>query len=358
MGKNIGIITYHNTNNFGACLHSIALCEKMRSWGWNAEIIDYGCANILTRECPTLRIPRSIRELFKMLFYEPILHIKYKTLRKEMMRLTHISSKKYTLKNISMSNNQYDVFFVGSDVVWALDVSGRDYSYFLDFVKDDKIKMAFAASVGNCDLFRDDPLLPILLKRFQSIAVREQEAQEWVYDISGVNAKYVCDPTMLLTSKEWDELICPNEYESDYVLVYFSDNEGKCIRDAITYATENNLVVKFINYGRHVKGTQSIRPISLAQFIGYIKYAKMYFTASYHGLLFGLYYNKQLRYYNRARKSRMASLARLCNIEDYCGDMKDEIGANPINYDVVNQRISEFREYSEHVLLDMLNTIK
>ncbi len=80
-----------------------------------------------------------------------------------------------------------------------------------------------------------------LLKSFQRIAVREDEAVSWVWQISGREAEQVCDPTLLLTTEEWERAIPPSSYpEDDYVLVYFDSDDHKCLHDAISYAKANN----------------------------------------------------------------------------------------------------------------------
>ena len=37
----VGILTYHRANNYGAYLQAYALTMKVRSFGYEAEIIDY-----------------------------------------------------------------------------------------------------------------------------------------------------------------------------------------------------------------------------------------------------------------------------------------------------------------------------
>ena len=44
--KKVGILTFHNTLNYGASLQAYALCRVLRNIGADAEIIDYHCENI------------------------------------------------------------------------------------------------------------------------------------------------------------------------------------------------------------------------------------------------------------------------------------------------------------------------
>ena len=44
-----------------------------------------------------------------------------------------------------------------------------------------------------------------LLNEFTKIAVREQEAAEWVDELTGTTPSVVCDPTMLVEGKQWEK---------------------------------------------------------------------------------------------------------------------------------------------------------
>ena len=47
----IGILTFHNTPNFGAVLQTYALCTFIRNIGYeDCRVIDYSCRNIISRE--------------------------------------------------------------------------------------------------------------------------------------------------------------------------------------------------------------------------------------------------------------------------------------------------------------------
>lgn len=48
----VGILTYHDTKNFGSWLQAYALQKKCEDIGCDVEIIDYQCPEIKRRECP------------------------------------------------------------------------------------------------------------------------------------------------------------------------------------------------------------------------------------------------------------------------------------------------------------------
>lgn len=348
----IGILTFQRTNNFGAHLHTIALYHKIRELGYDCEVIDYLSPELIKRESEEYMMSINPKRILWYFLYGHILKEKHISLINELKNYVRLSPE-YSPINIKESNNRYDGFLVGSDVVWSLRVTNFDYNYFLSFAEDMKFKCAFSSSVGEVNSEDNDDRLSELLKRFSEIAVRDKTAVDWINRIAEKKAYYVCDPTMLFTREDWDLLLKPNMYEEDYVLIYFIDPKGQLNHDAIQYARKRGYNVKIINYGKPVSNMEAIRPKTLAEFVGLIKHCKALFTASYHGMLFALYYERELFYYNRSLKNRMDSLASKLNIEDHNGD-KFEVNTKPIQYKTVNKKIQEFREYSISVLSLML----
>lgn len=350
----IGILTFQATNNFGAHLHVIALYQKLKELGYDSEVINYMSPNLIDRETTAFRhLGCNPKRWLAYLLWGRKREAKYKVLLQEQMSYVKLSPE-YHVEDIEKANQRYDTFLVGSDVVWSLRITDNDYNFFLKFARDDKKKLAFSSSVGDTNMYRDNKELPYLLKRFNHIAVREEEAVEWVKDIAGVNVEYVCDPTMLYNSQEWDKILSPKEYDSDYVLVYFFE-PGKMHQHILEYAQKHQLKIKVIHVGRKIKGMESVWPNSLSEFVGLIKNSKALFTASYHGMLFGLYYHRELFFYNRGLKARMASLASKFGLEDHNGDLIDDLNlVEPINYNLVDDKIDEFRQYSLNVLKLML----
>ena len=356
MDRKIGVLTFHRTSNFGSSLQAYGLYEKIRDLGYSCEIIDYRCPAIEKRENlkPELRLsdPKGI---VRQCLYGPAIKRKAQKLEqfgKEKMML----SKPYEPDNIGEAEPDYSKIIVGSDIVWGRDITEDDYTYFLDFVRDDFKKYAFSSSVGNCDIRENEEKLSGLLKSFQRIAVREDEAVSWVRKISGREAEQVCDPTLLLTTEEWERAIPPSSYpEDDYVLVYFDSDDHKCLHDAISYAKANNKKVYYINYYRPAKNAKNVKPTSLEQFLGLIKHASMVFTASYHGMLFSIYFHRQFFFYTRAHKSRVISLAKRLGVLDRCGDELDVRACEKIDYASVDRKLQDFRHESVMVLKEMLN---
>lgn len=358
MNNKVGILTFHRSTNFGSCLQTYALYKKVSDLGYSCDILDYRCPEIEKRENLTKPVIsfKSPKSIYRALFQWPIL-------KKKALELQHFSSgnmsisREYTPEDIFLSNDEYTKFISGSDIIWGRDITNFDYAYFLDFVTEDEKMFAFASSVGNYDKIGDEQKLRAIFQRYNKIAVREEEAVTWIKSISGRNAKWVCDPTMLLTEEEWKNIISPVQYNSDYVLVYFDTLNHKCLDDAIKYAKAHNKKVYYINYGRNVKGTIRKRPTSLNEFLGLIDCASKVFTASYHGMLFSIYFQKQFIFYTRAHKTRVLSLAERLGLLDYCGDTMNVLNDKYIEFTDVAKHVDDFRAESIDILKEMLDYV-
>lgn len=348
----IGLLTFHDTNNFGSYLQTYGLYKKIRDLGYDCEIVDYQCQSIIEREhLGKEQLSFSLRQLLKEFLINRHLRKKYKNLKEWLLSNAKIGCY-YNKYNIKDACSQYSKFLVGSDIVWGMDIIGKDTTYFLDFENDSSKKLAFSSSIGNPWTEEDKNIIKPYLKEFNGIAVREEESAEWVRDLIGIRPNVVCDPTMLLKSNEWTMQISKKYKGRNYVLVYFPTPAN--IQDAQKYAKQHGLECYLINHGLPVKGFKSVRPLNIGDFLSLFYYAGFVFSASYHGVLFSIYFNRQFAYYNRAHKSRMNTLARKLNVKDRNGSEYDVLQMKPIDYEKVNKAVEEYRNYSINCLKELL----
>ncbi len=355
MNKKIGILTFQDTTNFGSALQTYALWKTVNDLKYECEIINYICPKIRKKELPQLRYCKSIKSLAVYLLFGKYYLKKHKNIFKFFNEYAKVSEKTYDKSNIDETNAIYYQFLIGSDLVWNPNAT-EDYSYFLDFVTDNKKKKAYAPSIGDSFDEKQKSKIRLLLSGFERITVREKQAKEWIKELYDGKVDVVCDPTMLLTAKEWEKFINKRIIKKKYVLVYFNDEENKCINDAINYAKKNNFEVYFINYGKKKKGVKSIHPTKINEFLNLIFYAEHVFVASYHGLLFSIYFNKPFLFYNWARKSRMISLSEILEIKEQDGKKIDINNYSPqIDWNKINKNLDNFRSKSLEILKQMLN---
>ena len=347
----IGLLTYQNTTNFGSLLQTYGLYKAVGDLGYDCEIIDYHNEVIDKREAPIrLKECWHPRILFRYIVREP----KKRKKEKEFLRFLHedmkLSVNSYTKENVKNVSENYDTFLVGSDLVWDFSINGHDTTYMLDFLPENKKRIAYASSVGK--IWDEKNLVSELLGRFDKIGVRESQIADVLTEWLDKQVDFVCDPTMLIDGDGWKKLASKPVINEPYILCYFADRERKIFKDAIRYGKKHNIPVYVITYSGPVEGTKSVSPVSVYEFLSLILNADTVFSASYHGMLFSMYFNKNFYYYNRGWKARMESIARLTNVENrehYTGENEE-----PINYDYVNAQLNKFREESVEKLRNYL----
>ena len=234
-------------------------------------------------------------------------------------------------------------------------MTGNDMSYFLDFVEPKKKRIAFGSSAGLKWMDEKVESIGREIKKFDHIGVREELVAEWIKEFYQMKVDVVADPTMLWESDYWHNMAVKPIYQ-DYILVYFCDPEEKILKDAIRMGKKYHIPVKYINYGKKKADVESIQPERIEEFLGLVEFARYVFSASYHGLLFSLYFEKEVFYYNRANFSRMESLGQWLNITDHNGMNVDVLIAKPLDYSTINTLIRQKRERSLKILKSYLES--
>jgi len=344
-----GIITFHNTLNCGAALQAYALCRFLRNNGVDCDILDYRCKSITERELKFKKSSNIIKTAVNYTLVWP----KQKKMNEDFLSIMRkekmLSKNVYTPENIREANEDYDGFITGSDQVWNLNITGEDYNFFLKFVEDDKRKIAFSASTGEKWDLNNNFKVKELLGRYDSLSLREKSDCDFIKNSFYLDAKHVCDPTMLLSADEWAAIaITPNE--KNYVLLY--NPESGIEKVARVYAEKYNKKLIWIGTGKVKLGSHGAKTVKPEEWIGYFINASAVFSDSYHGLLFSLYFNKPVwTVYNGMRSNRQASLYEKLDIYN-CIYSEENSFEKTIDYSQCNLKIEEFREESISFLMN------
>lgn len=287
--KRVGIVTYHNADNLGAVLQSYALQTVLeQSCGVSAEIVDYRCSAIeATKQVKCGKSLAHCLKAFPKAVYYSIKHRGFEKFRRQYLKR---SLTEYTAQTVSGCISNYDAFITGSDQVWNPECSDWDDSYFLDFVPEVKKKYAYAASLGKYKFQpAEQPHFFGLLKRFDSISVREGSAVTELRNLGIENVKVCPDPVLLLPAEHWQKIMPKRLCRQKYVLVYLVLPDKNVASSAEKYAKEHNC--KVIN---NKKSIGFILHNSPAEFLSWIYYAECVFTNSFHGTALSLIFNKPL----------------------------------------------------------------
>lgn len=353
----IGVLTFQTTTNYGACLQCMALTNKIISLGAQCETIFYKCSNIEKRELHNSIFISGIKNAPKHFVSNISRDIKARKINLFMKENTPLSQIKYDRKSIGTSNSKYDLFISGSDIIWELNVTGDDYTYYLDFVSDNLKKYSYSSSFGyDMVPIEKKETVSKLLSQYQMISVREIQGTEIIKNLIQKDVPVTADPTLLYPDSFW------LKYEKSYrmkrkpfVLLYFDDMEHKAMRFAKEIAEKNGATVLYLTENfRRYDGVINIRNVSVGQFLWLIHNALCVVTGSYHGVLFSINYNTPFYYINRAHKSRIETIVNILDIKNR--DISRNVsGLYDLDWSSINERLDTFRATSEQYLCNIIS---
>mgnify|MGYP000220081502 CR=1 FL=1 len=304
----IGILTFHNANNYGAVLQAYCLQETLRRIGFDVEIVDYRNPLIESRMHPFS---------FSEFLYHPFLFV-FRVLRffpSYKHRATNFNkfrteflvlSKRYTAINLRTA--PYNYFIIGSDQVWNIRCMDADDAYYLNFVSDFNRRYAYAVSFGANNPFADSSLKDHylnLVNKFNKISVREQNAKKWVSTATGREVSLCVDPTMLLSQGEWEKTVQLGSapiIQGDYIFYYCFSISQEIASFLHQVSKKTGMPVYFFEpkeWALRCCWKNKIRLVKKygpEAFLNYMKYAKMVFTTSFHGTAFSTIFHKNFWY--------------------------------------------------------------
>lgn len=349
---NVGIITFHYINNYGALLQTYALKKAIDGIdGYCAEIINY--------------IPDDF-------FYYPY-EIGYsgKVRMEEKISELHrflIEHCEINMKSISdITNLDNDIFCVGSDQVWNFNISKADLTYLLDSLPSSKKRISYASSIGlpvkEIEQYKD--VFKRTLSKFEHISVREKEHADWIKNELGLPCKTVLDPTFLVDEREYEQL-CDglNLRDDNFMLFLWYDHDDQIDRaieftNTVSRKYSLPIVHNLINI-RHYKLASDYGNMfyeGVENFLWYIKNAKVVITNSYHTMLFAIHFRTPFySFIVENMRSRFDTLGSIGNIRNRYIEKHiepKEISLN-VDFELIEKSMKEYKEESYYYLLNAL----
>lgn len=282
--KNIGILTFHRTHNFGAFLQTFALNNITFNMGYNTHIINYQDRNQwLSESFPVIRkFKRPIR------FLDYI----YKT-RAFNSALENLNLTTYTRNPKDLYNLSFSRVIVGSDIVWNYHLHSYKSPFFGYFKANRRI--AYAPSFGWASL--NDPPPPELvngLSSFNSISVRDINSQKIVESIIGRTPPVVLDPTFLWDFSKNEVRPKSSLFNDPFLLVYAFEMTKEMASEIKYFAKKHNLRIIGVGYRLRNNPCDSIlMGLTPFQWLWAVKHAKFIYTNTFHGTIFSIKYAKQ-----------------------------------------------------------------
>lgn len=361
----IGIVTFFKSYNYGVWLQAYATQEFFKIQGYDAEIIDYENnfekkkANLLYREGN--RNIGYATSLLKSILFGKVRYYK-KGFKPYIEKCYKLSEKKY--KDASeMTDVPYDVLVAGSDQVWNPKITnGMDRVFLLQFGQPCK-RISVASSMGSKALgsIEKEQLLQAL-QSFNAISVREEFACEYLEAELKKKIKVICDPTFLITRKQWVENVAKKskyyKIKSKYILTYFVSNEKRksCNIELVkSYSDKFSLPVWAIQFTSYFSNgvDKKILGASMFDFIALLLGAEIIITDSFHGVALSANLNKNfIAITNRENPIRTQNLLSKIGLLNRMGMQSDEY--LEIDYSLPNDRIERMRKDAQKWIVETL----
>lgn len=366
----IGLISYHSEPNYGTMLQAFALSKALNILGVENEYVRYYCSS---RKSVIFKILRTIVRIVipaKSSQFDFFQGKEFASTLKAFNKFHEVyiptSKEEYFINTVKEANCLYDKFIVGSDQTWSeyMNRSGATAN-FLNFVTDNSKKNSYAPSLGSLtisDEFADT--LKRNLHSFNHLSCREKQNCEKLSLLIGKDVKYVLDPTLLLSIKEWNDIaVTPNLPTKKYILAYIL-GEKDCIGEyAESLGQKTGLPVYYIlTRPKYLNKNKCLKGVGPAEFVGLVRGAAYVVTDSFHGTAFCLNYGTQVYCFTKRENitdgtaldnDRIKLLLSEFGLENR---LKDD-GDTTIENDYNPQKYQEHLEYLRNSSWDYLKSI-
>ena len=257
--------------------------------------------------------------------------------------------------------NNFEAVIVGSDQCWRPMYSPNIYTYYLDFLKDNKEikKLAYAASFGTDQWeYTEEQTARCkkLIQQFDLVTVREKAAVNLVTEKLNKDAEFVLDPTLLLSKEDYIELFVGKNLPDNKGIYTYILDDSDWKTQVVETAKETLGLPQFSNqHNKHTVNSEKIP--SIESWIKGFADADFVITDSFHGTVFSIIFNKPfLSLVNVSRgASRFESILGEFDLmqrlaSDFDQQYIEALIEEAIAYDGVNQKLDALRSHSKEVL--------
>lgn len=366
----VGILTFHCADNYGAMLQAYGLKRYLCGKGIQADIVRYEPPFMTGRHWWIPYIP--IGKVSKWIRFARSGWASHRRMGEDFFRLRdHMRSFR---RNYLLRRGQRKIFFqgqlkslpyryyiVGSDQIWNPDITcGLRNVYFGAFESNRKERViAYAASLGGSALNEQySQEFSELLKNIDAVSVREEAAVPYVKQYYKGDVTAVLDPVFFLGKEEWEAVERLPDKEG-YILVHMTEREQKIIDYVKALSKEKGLPVIELRTntgGAAEEEFQVDYTAGPSEFLGYIHKADYVVTNSFHMTAFSIIFEKRFQIFlHSSLGARIRNILKIHNLEDrlYQEGIQTDIEA-PIDWNKVKKRTEENIKLSEAFLMENL----
>lgn len=355
----VGLLTFHEYNNYGAVLQTYASLQILKSIGAEGEVIN---------------LRRRPRNGLVSQVYNQVFNRNFQKFRN--IFLTPCTKRYYENDDLRQLNSCYEAFIVGSDQVWRPQLTqGLVLNYFLDFVDEEKLKIAYAASFGISSWNQSEDLtseIKNLLQSFNSISVREDSGVDICRRVFGVDAHLVLDPTLLLSSYDYTNMLgnmnlnLPKSYAVTFFLDADSNKYEQNLRSKLLGFKNPKTISLSIPNFRFLSSSYNYNPKSVLKWIYTLKFADFIITDSFHCVVFAIIFQKNFICVVNSRRgvTRLQSFLGMLGLKEHLVE-KDQLNKekilaiyeNPIDYNKIYLILDQKKKISLKYLKEALKVL-
>lgn len=356
----IGILTFHSEINYGSVLQAYAMQVALASLGYESLIIDkwenidnYRLMGPLIKKNPIFWVKFFLRSVMLCGDWSCMAR-SLKTIR---FIRKYLHRTKYHFYNWedAPDNLGVDLITIGSDQVWNHTIVPPP-DYLMKYNPWGIPVIAYSASIGQHYL--DKGWLHEYragFARLNAIGVREREAKQLI-EREGFAAEHVVDPTLLVDRElAWSQFERKKDSTKKLLVCYFLTEDFNALSSVFSeWAERNDAYVRFffdhpplgalpysrqgvrkwIQYNKlwrcgRVKGMLSADP---KEFVGSVSSADWIVTNSFHGLMFSIIFNKNVRVVKSSSATRRDMSSRI-------DELANELVSGPLIKDSVHDAL-------------------
>lgn len=363
--KDVGILTFHCADNYGAMLQAYGLKYYLREKAVEADIISYEPFFMTGRHWWIPYGPsKNIIQLFEFGLYGWMANLKKGKsffdrragMRRFRKRYLVERGQKRLFFTYQLKRLPYQYYIVGSDQIWNPDITfGLRRAYFGAFKNRNKRKViAYAASLGGTSLSeRYRKKFSELIRYVDVVSVREKGAIPYIKQFYSGDILTALDPVFLLKKEEWKRIEkLPDK--RNYILVYVTEKNDGLFAYAKALAKARGLSLIEIE-NRIDTGESAFFVDDTAgpsEFLGYIHQADYVLTNSFHAIAFSIIYQKKfMAFQHSALGERIDNILELCELKSrLCQKCRNvEIDAE-INWEKVGKLLKKNMRAAEDFL--------
>lgn len=370
------ILTLTGYYNYGNILQRYALQKFLCQKGYNfvsymdpfLSVKDVYCISFAVKMKTPLRMVKRFFKYQKPYWYIPTYGDLYPESYKN-ENIINFVNENIWIKKFDKNDN-FVSYVVGSDQVWR-DWHNNEETlgyYFLNFLGSRKVnRISYAASFGKDKIEevmrpQDVEYVKPLIEKFDKISIREQSGVDIIKNTWGINgAKRVVDPTLLLNSQVYSDLIENSSVKFTKIQPIFSyilgeDDELKdFIKKIQDYRKQPVSKIYAHNNAEHDKMPH------VEHWLKGFRDAELVITNSFHGMMFSVINNTDFIIIGKEEGglSRIEDFLERYNIKGRFIDETNlanfDIGSlKPIKWNKVNKMLDEDRKTSERWLIDAI----